>query len=102
MKTFLYYISIIITFLKFNIKRLSEYKGDFCLGVFFLLLTQSLNLSFFYLIFDAVPEIDGWNLHEILLVYGFYTLNCGFFIFLFGKLRSLKAYLYSGEFEIML
>lgn len=101
-KTFLYYISIIITFLKFNIKRLSEYKGDFCLGVFFLLLTQSLNLSFFYLIFNAVPEISGWSLYEVLLVYGFYTLNYGIFMFLFGNLRSLKGYLFSGEFEIML
>ncbi|MBW4827732.1 MAG: ABC-2 family transporter protein [Clostridiaceae bacterium] len=102
MGNFRYYISIIITFIKFNIKKLSEYRVDFYLGVFLLLIIQFLNLSFFYLIFDAVPEIDGWNLYEILLVYGFYTLNCGFFIFLFGKLRSLKAYLYSGEFEIML
>lgn len=102
MKIFLYYISIIITFIKFNIKRLSEYKVDFYLGIFCILLTQSLNLSFFYLIFEAVPEISGWNLYEVLLVYGFYTLNYGFFMFLFGNFRSLKGYLFSGEFETML
>lgn len=93
---------MILVFFKLNIKKIFEYRADFFLGFVLLILGQLVNLVFLYLIFEQIPTINGWRFDEMLLIYGFYTLCNGGYSLVFSNLRSTKAYLFSGELEIML
>ena len=53
------------------LKRLMEYKGDFLLGAFGLLLAQAVQILFIGVIFSQIPDLQGWTFAEILFIYGF-------------------------------
>lgn len=53
------------------LKRLMEYKVDFLLGAFGLLLTQAFQIAFIGIIFSQIPALIGWSFEEILFIYGF-------------------------------
>ena len=53
------------------LKRLMEYKVDFLLGAFGLLLTQVFQIAFIGIIFSGIPSLIGWSFEEILFIYGF-------------------------------
>lgn len=53
------------------LKKLMEYKVDFLLGAFGLLLTQAMQILFLGVIFSQIPALKGWSFEEILFIYGF-------------------------------
>lgn len=53
------------------LKKLMEYKVDFLLGAFGLLLTQIIQIAFLGIIFSQIPSLIGWSFDEILFIYGF-------------------------------
>ncbi|ULQ59587.1 ABC-2 family transporter protein [Brucepastera parasyntrophica] len=59
------------------IKRLAEYRGDFLIGTVAFLLRQILNLVFIFLIFSNITELQGWNLQQIIFIYGFSQIPRG-------------------------
>lgn len=59
------------------IKRLAEYRVDFLTGVFAFLFIQLFNVLFIFVIFQSVTELDGWNLQQIIFIYGFSLIPRG-------------------------
>lgn len=53
------------------LKKLMEYKVDFLLGAFGLLLAQAMQILFLSIIFSQIPALKGWSFEEILFIYGF-------------------------------
>lgn len=53
------------------LKKLMEYKVDFLLGAFGLLMAQAFQLLFLGIIFSQIPRLAGWSFEEILFIYGF-------------------------------
>lgn len=53
------------------LKKLMEYKVDFLLGAFGLLIAQAMQILFLGIIFSQIPVLDGWSFEEILFIYGF-------------------------------
>lgn len=64
-------------FIEQFIKRLVEYRIDFLTGAFAFGLGQLFNILFIFLIFENITELDGWNLQQIIFIYGFSLIPRG-------------------------
>lgn len=61
-------------FIAQDLKKMMEYKIDFLTGAVSFLLGQAVNIAFLWIIFSQIPELKGWNYHEIIFIYGFSLL----------------------------
>lgn len=52
------------------LKRLMEYKTDFLIGAFGILLGQVFQVLFLGIIFSQIPALKGWTFEQILFIYG--------------------------------
>lgn len=86
---------------KINIKKILEYKMDFFIGAMPHFVGQIANIAFFKIIIGGVARIQNCEINEVMLVFSFSTLIYGMHALLFGNFRSLKRYLFTGQFEIM-
>jgi len=53
------------------LKKLMEYKADFLLGAFGLLIAQAVQILFIGIIFSGIPDLKGFSFAEVLFIYGF-------------------------------
>jgi len=84
-----------------NLKKITQYKTDFLIGIIPHVVLQAIDLLFIKTIFSSVGTVRGWHADELFLIYGLFTLNFGFFSLIFGNLNNTKYYLFSGEFDVM-
>jgi len=82
------------------LKQTMEYKADFFVGVFGVLLNQGLNLVFLKIIFSQIPKLDGWSLQQIIFIYGFALIPKGLDHLFFDNLWAVGQRLVrKGEFD---
>ena len=53
------------------LKKLMEYKVDFLLGAFGILISQAIQILFIGIIFSGIPDLKGFSFEEVLFIYGF-------------------------------
>ena len=58
-------------------KTLVQSKVDFLMGLFGFFFTQVLGIAFLYLIFDKIPNLNGWTLRQLIFIYGFAQIPRG-------------------------
>lgn len=58
-------------------KTLLQSKVDFLMGLFGFFFTQVLGIAFLYLIFDKIPNLNGWTLSQLIFIYGFAQIPRG-------------------------
>ncbi len=58
-------------------KTLVQSKVDFLMGLFGFFFTQALGIAFLYLIFDKIPNLNGWTLSQLIFIYGFAQIPRG-------------------------
>lgn len=66
-----------------NVKSLEQYRADFLVMLFFTTLSQICNLSVIGVIYNSIPFVGGWNMWEILLLYGYLLFSEGAVNFFF-------------------
>ena len=52
------------------LKTLMTYRIDFIFGLIGFFLLQTCGVVFVTLIFDSIPQLEGWNFHQVLFIYG--------------------------------
>ena len=79
------------------------YRGDLLLSILGDLLVASVGLVFLWAVFSHVPDIRGWTLHEVLLIWGLAETSTGLFFVLFQGLWFVnQRYLLGGELDRVL
>jgi ABC-2 type transport system permease protein len=68
------YLELYRLFLVQRFKILMEYRANFVIGAASTVVMQAAGLLTIWVVMAQVPEINGWRLEEILLVYGLITL----------------------------
>jgi ABC-2 type transport system permease protein len=68
------YLDLYGLFLLQRFKILLEYRANFVIGAASTVAMQAAGLATIWVVMAQVPEINGWGLDEILLVYGLITL----------------------------
>ena len=66
-----------------------EYRGSFINQVIFMILNNAMLLFFWWILFDKIDAINGWNFTNVLLLY---ALASGSF--------ACQALLFGGSFQI--
>lgn len=94
------YLDIYKDFVKQYFKILMQSKANFFIGIICFVLSQVTGILFITMVFETIPDLNGWSFYEILFIYGFAQLPRGIdhlisdYIWLFSKNTIIK-----GEFD---
>ena len=79
------------------------YRSDILIQMVFALSTQITSLVFILIIFNHIPDINGWRYGEILFIYGFAQTSIALFSMFFSNLIQLgRFYILDGNFDRVL
>ena len=59
------------------LKRIMEYRFDFITGLIGFFFIQIIGILFIQVVFEQIPDINGWSYYEILFIYGFAQIPRG-------------------------
>lgn len=80
-------------------KSLAQYRVDFLMMMFFTALSQICNLSMIGIIYSNIPEVGGWNMWEILILYGYLLFSEGCVNFFFQGAWKITHMLNNAEID---
>jgi ABC-2 type transport system permease protein len=72
------YASLYAAFLSQQIKAMFEYRANFFIGVAAFVLLQGASIATVWIVMSQVPDLNGWTLPEVLLIYGLVVLSRSF------------------------
>lgn len=58
-------------------KMVMQSKVDFLMGLFGFFFTQISGILFLYLVFEQIPDLQGWTLDQLVFIYGFAQIPRG-------------------------
>jgi ABC-2 type transport system permease protein len=67
-----------------QLKAIIEYETDFLITLLVAVLSQALGYIFLYVVYQRIPEINGWTFWEVTVVYALVYLSEGFVSFFFN------------------
>lgn len=59
------------------LKTIMQSKVDFLMGLLGFFLTQILGIAFLYLVFEQIPDLQGWSFEQLMFIYGFAQIPRG-------------------------
>lgn len=59
------------------LKTIMQSKVDFLMGLFGFFLSQIMGIAFLYLVFEQIPNLQGWTLDQLVFIYGFAQIPRG-------------------------
>ncbi|MCK4259262.1 MAG: ABC-2 family transporter protein [Halanaerobiales bacterium] len=85
------YFKLYSLYLSQYFKTRLNYRKDFLISLFMEMLSKISTLLFITIIFSHIPNLQGWNIHQVLIIYGL-ALTCrGFYFTFFGRLEDLGS-----------
>ncbi|NLP51020.1 ABC-2 family transporter protein [Bacillus sp. RO1] len=86
-----------------HLKVMMEYKADFFIGLFSVMVQQFTALFFLKIVFDHIEVLKGWTFYEILFIYAIAFLGRSIHHIFFDNLWTLGwQYIRSGNFDRLL
>jgi viologen exporter family transport system permease protein len=79
-----------------------EYRADFWIGVLGMLLTQGAGWIFIWTVFNRVPQVGGWKLWEIALLYALAIIPSGLTALFYDGHWQLRSLVNQGAFDRLL
>lgn len=58
-------------------KTIMQSKVDFLMGLLGFFLSQVLGIAFLYLVFEQIPDLNGWSFEQLMFIYGFAQIPRG-------------------------
>lgn len=71
------YFHLYNIFLQQYIKKLMQSKLDFFIGVISFFLNQLIGIVFLQLVFNRIPDLNGWSFYQLVFIYGFAQIPRG-------------------------
>ncbi len=69
------YLDLYYGFLIQRFKILMEYRANFFIGAVSTIFVQAAGIATLWVVMRQIPNLNGWNLEELLLIYGLITLG---------------------------
>ncbi|SFB08130.1 ABC-2 type transport system permease protein [Bacillus sp. cl95] len=90
-------------FAKSHMKVMMEYRIDFLIGIFSVMLEQFASIFFVKVVFDHIEQINGWSFYEILFIYGIAATGRSIHQIFFDNLWTLGwQYIRPGQLDRLL
>lgn len=97
------YLGLYRHFLAQRLKVLLEYRASFVIGAASVALVQAAGLAAVWTVLRQVPDLNGWKLDEVLLIYGLVVLSESITHMFADNLWTLGwAYVRTGDFDRLL
>lgn len=77
MKTIKRYLRLYRVLISQFLKTIIQSKVDFLMGLFGFFFTQIMGIVFLYLVFEQIPDLQGWTLEQLIFIYGFAQIPRG-------------------------
>jgi ABC-2 type transport system permease protein len=78
------------------------YRGAFFLQVFGMILNDAMLLFFWWMLFNRIPTLRGWELKEVMMLYGIVAFGFGFGNVVFGNSFLVARVISSGNLDYYL
>ena len=85
-----------------QLKAILEYQSDFWISAASGALSQILGFIFLWVVFQNIPEIDGWQFWEVVFLYAMVYFTEGFCSAFFEGIWGVGGFVNRGEFDRML
>lgn len=85
-----------------NLAMAMEYRANFVIQVFGMVLNDALWVFFWWLFFNRFPQVAGWSYQELLLLYAVLTLGFGLGIGVMGNCTRLSQIIAEGHLDFYL
>lgn len=72
-----HYMILYKIFLTQYMKAQMQSKADFIIGFFSFFLNQILGIVFLFLIFEQIPDLNGWSFYQLVFIYGYAQIPRG-------------------------
>ena len=59
------------------LKTIMQSRVDFLIGLLGFFFTQVMGIAFLYLVFQQIPDLQGWTLDQLIFIYGFAQIPRG-------------------------
>ena len=59
------------------LKTIMQSRVDFLIGMLGFFFTQVMGIAFLYLVFQQIPDLQGWTLDQLIFIYGFAQIPRG-------------------------
>lgn len=93
------YLTLYWIFLTQRFKILMEYRVNFLIGAASTISFQAASLLTLWVVMSQIPDLNGWTLDQILLIYGLMTLAKSINHMFADNLWTIGGYIRSGGFE---
>jgi ABC-2 type transport system permease protein len=94
------YLSLYGLFVNQRLKILMEYRLNFFIGSTSTAILQLASLATLWVVMSQIPSLNGWNIYEVLLIYGLLTLGESITHMFADNLWTIGwAYIRSGDFD---
>lgn len=82
------------------LKTIMQSKVDFLMGLLGFFLTQILGIAFLYLVFEQIPDLQGWSFDQLMFIYGFAQIPRGIDHLLTDNIWMVAwRFVINGEFD---
>lgn len=97
---FLYYVKIYFMMISQDIKSKMQYRADFYISSLGMLATNASGLLSFWILFNSIPDIQGWNYNQMIFLYGFSLLALTPVQLFFDNIWNISQKVLRGDFII--
>lgn len=98
MRMFKRYFKIYCLLAKQNIKTKLEFRTDFIISSFGIIITNLAGIFTFFLIFNSITNIKGINYYEMLFIYSFFLIAISPQQIFFDNIWNMWSHLINGTF----
>jgi len=95
-------LSLLAGYVRHNLMSAMEYRGAFWLQVFGMALNNTIFLFFWWVLFDRLPDIQGWTLPMVATVFGLVAAAFGLANVFFGNCMRIASTVVSGDLDYYL
>ncbi len=95
-------IRLYVQLVSASLRAQMQYKVDFLVSLFFDAILQSVDFALLAAIMLRFPEIAGWTIYEIGILYGMSWIAMSLYRTLAPELHDFEAYIIQGTFDSLL
>jgi ABC-2 type transport system permease protein len=95
-------LRLVAGYFRHNLMSAMAYRGAFLLQMFGMLLNDVMLLFFWWVLFQRVPSLRGWDLSGVMLIYGVLAFGFGLSHVVFGNAFRIAQVITSGDLDYYL
>jgi ABC-2 type transport system permease protein len=93
---------LVLGYLRHNLMSAMAYRGAFLLQVFGMMLNNAMLLFFWWVLFNRLPSLQGWDLAGVMTLYGVVALGFGVANVVCGNSFQVARTITSGDMDYYL